>query len=76
MLACFVFVLIAISTWLLFVLLHLMFFWTSKINSWRCSVYARIQSFVATTRKQSQNAFGQSCLILNEKKYVLEGVAE
>lgn len=32
-------------------------------------IYARIQSFVATTRKQAQNTFMQLCNILNGKTY-------
>lgn len=34
-------------------------------------VYARVQSFVATARKQKQNAFQQLCRILNGEQYAL-----
>ena len=35
-------------------------------------VYARIQSFVATTRKQAQNSFQQLCRILNGEEYTFQ----
>lgn len=34
-------------------------------------VYARIQSFVATTRKKNQNTFSQLCNVLQGKEYLL-----
>lgn len=39
-------------------------------------IYARIQGFVMTTRKQAQNTFKELCAILSGQKYQFEGVSK